>query len=57
LWWQALADAGVDVERIQHRPCPAGAVLPWDHLGIRQGREYLEHEQALAAAMTRELGT
>ena len=28
LWWQALADAGVDVEQILHLPCPAGAPLP-----------------------------
>jgi radical SAM family uncharacterized protein len=44
LWWQALADAGIDVEQILHEPYALGAVLPWDHLGIRQGREYLEQE-------------
>jgi radical SAM family uncharacterized protein len=44
LWWQALADAGVDIEQILHVPRPAGAALPWDHIGIRQGRSYLERE-------------
>ena len=44
LWWQALSDAGVNVEQILHEPYPVGAVLPWDHLGIRQGRGYLERE-------------
>jgi radical SAM family uncharacterized protein len=44
LWWKALADAGVDVEQILHLPCPAGAPLPWDHIGICQGRQYLERE-------------
>jgi hypothetical protein len=44
LWWQAFADAGVDVEQILHLPCPAGAPLPWDHIGICQGRPYLERE-------------
>ena len=44
LWWQALADAGIDVER---NPCTAPTPptpLPWDHIGIRQGREYLHRE-------------
>ena len=41
LWWQALADAGIDVEKTLHLPCPADAALPWDHIQIRQGREYL----------------
>jgi len=44
LWWQALADAGVDVEQTLHLPCPADTPLPWDHIGICQGRPYLERE-------------
>jgi radical SAM superfamily enzyme YgiQ (UPF0313 family) len=44
LWRQALADAGVDVEKILHLPCPTDATLPWDHISIRQGRAYLERE-------------
>ena len=44
LWHQAFSDAGVNVEQILHEPYAADAVLPWDHLGIRQGREYLEKE-------------
>ncbi len=48
LWWQALTDSGVDVEKILHLPCPAGAPLPWDHIGICQGRPYLEREQIAA---------
>lgn len=49
LWWQALSDTGIDVEKTLHLPCPAPATLPWDHIGIRQGREYLEREQQRAA--------
>jgi radical SAM family uncharacterized protein len=49
LWWQALLDAGIDVEKTLHLPCPAPAALPWDHIGIRQGRGYLEREQRCAA--------
>jgi radical SAM superfamily enzyme YgiQ (UPF0313 family) len=48
LWQQALADSGIDVEKILHLPCPAPTALPWDHIGIRQGRGYLEREQALS---------
>jgi radical SAM superfamily enzyme YgiQ (UPF0313 family) len=44
LWWQALADSRIAVEQLLHLPCPAGAPLPWDHIGIRQGRGYLEGE-------------
>lgn len=49
LWWQALCDAGIDVEKTLHVPCPAPAELPWDQIGIRQGRGYLEREHCLAA--------
>jgi radical SAM superfamily enzyme YgiQ (UPF0313 family) len=45
LWWQALADAGVDVEQSLHTPYASEASLPWDHINIRQGRAYLEREQ------------
>jgi radical SAM family uncharacterized protein len=48
LWWQAIADARIDVEQTLPLPCPAGAPLPWDHIGIRQGRGYLERECRLA---------
>jgi radical SAM family uncharacterized protein len=51
IWWQALTDSGMDVEQILHSPYPPGATLPWDHIGIRQGRGYLEQEQAMSAAL------
>ena len=44
LWWQALSDAGIDIDKTLHLPCPAPAALPWDHICIRQGRGYLERE-------------
>jgi radical SAM family uncharacterized protein len=49
LWWQAISDAGIDVEKTLHLPCPAPAALPWDHIGIRQGRGHLEREWQRAA--------
>ncbi len=48
LWWQALAESGIDVDALLHLPCPAGAPLAWDHIAIRQGREYLAREHARA---------
>lgn len=44
LWWAALAQAGVDTETLLHRPLLPETRLPWDHIGIRQGRAYLEQE-------------
>ncbi len=48
LWWQALAETGIDVDALLHTPCPAGAPLAWDHIAICQGREYLEREHTRA---------
>lgn len=44
-WWQAFADAGVDVDSVLHRPYEVGDLLPWDHINVKYGRHYLEKEQ------------
>jgi radical SAM family uncharacterized protein len=44
LWHQALASCGIDPAGILHRPYPLDRPLPWDHVGIRQGRAYLQQE-------------
>ena len=44
-WWQALADAGIDVERALHEPYQLTDRLPWDHLNVKYGRRFLEKEQ------------
>lgn len=44
LWWQAMEDAGVDVDAILHRPRTPDEPLPWRHIGIRQGCDYLVRE-------------
>lgn len=49
-WWQALADAGVDVERQVHEPYAIGDCLPWDHVNIKYGREFLQKEQERSSA-------
>lgn len=47
-WWQALADCDVDIERQLHEPYQLMDKLPWDHINVKSGREYLEKEQGRA---------
>jgi radical SAM family uncharacterized protein len=47
-WWQALADAAIDVDALVHRPYALTDTLPWDHINVRKGRGYLEKEQTRA---------
>jgi len=56
LWWQALAEAGIDVEAVVHHPLPLETRLPWDHIGTQQGRGYLEREQQRAAIQLATMG-
>jgi len=50
-----LAEAGIDIEKTLHLPCPADAPLPWDQIGIRQGRAYLERENCMAVERAPEI--
>jgi hypothetical protein len=50
LWWEALDEEGIDTGTILHQRCPLDAPLPWDHIGIRQGRRYLEQEHCRSLA-------
>ena len=45
LWWQTFADLGIDVDLYSQRQRPMSEVLPWDHVNVKKGREYLEKEQ------------
>lgn len=45
VWWQALADLGIDTAFYSQRSRPMTEVLPWDHVNVKKGREYLEKEQ------------
>jgi len=49
-WWNALQDAGVDVEATLHRAYALDDLLPWDHIGVRCGRAWLAKEQQRATA-------
>jgi radical SAM superfamily enzyme YgiQ (UPF0313 family) len=44
LWWSALEDEKIDLQHLLHSPALPRGRLPWDHIGIRQGRAYLERE-------------
>ena len=45
LWWQTFADMGIDTAWYSQRSRPMSEVLPWDHVNVKKGREYLEKEQ------------
>ncbi len=45
LWWKTFADLGIDVAWYSQRQRPMDEVLPWDHVNVKKGREYLEKEQ------------
>jgi radical SAM family uncharacterized protein len=45
IWWKTFADLGIDPAFYSQRARPADEVLPWDHINVKKGREYLEKEQ------------
>jgi radical SAM family uncharacterized protein len=45
IWWQTFADLGIDTAFYSQRARPMDEVLPWDHINVKKGREYLEKEQ------------
>jgi radical SAM family uncharacterized protein len=45
VWWKTFADLGIDVAWYSQRNRPMTEVLPWDHVNVKKGREYLEKEQ------------
>jgi radical SAM family uncharacterized protein len=45
IWWQTFADLGIDTAWYSQRSRPVTEVLPWDHVNVKKGREYLEKEQ------------
>lgn len=48
LWWEAFEDLGIDLEFFVHRHRPLTERLPWDHINVKKGREFLEKEQQRA---------
>lgn len=44
IWWSTFRDLGIDVAAYSHRDRATTEVLPWDHINVKKGREYLEKE-------------
>ncbi len=44
LWWSTFEDMGIDVPFYSERERPVDEVLPWDHIHVKKGREYLAKE-------------
>jgi radical SAM superfamily enzyme YgiQ (UPF0313 family) len=45
LWWATFEDLGIDVPFYSQRTRPLDEILPWDHIHVKKGREYLAKEQ------------
>ena len=45
LWWGVFDDLGIDVPFYSQRNRAIDEVLPWDHIHVKKGREYLAKEQ------------
>jgi radical SAM family uncharacterized protein len=45
VWWRTFADCGIDTTWYSQRARPMTEVLPWDHVNVKKGREFLEKEQ------------
>jgi radical SAM superfamily enzyme YgiQ (UPF0313 family) len=57
LWWKTFADLGIDVGWYSQRSRPVDEVLPWDHVNVKKGREYLEKEQARSLVQLQVMAT
>ena len=44
LWWSTFEDLGIDMAFYSQRDRETHEVLPWDHVNVKKGREYLEKE-------------
>jgi radical SAM family uncharacterized protein len=45
IWWSTFKDLGIDPGWYSQRHRPMSEVLPWDHVNVKKGREFLEKEQ------------
>jgi len=45
LWWTTFEELGIDVAWYSHRERSIEEILPWDHIHVKKGREYLAKEQ------------
>ena len=45
-WWDAVRDAGIDIDQQVHTQYGLADKLPWDHVNVKYGRTFLEKEQS-----------
>lgn len=45
IWWDTFRDLGIEVGDYSQRNRKVDEVLPWDHIQVKKGRDFLEKEQ------------
>ena len=55
LWWSTFDDLGIDVPFYSQRDRPVEEVLPWDHILVKKGRDYLAKEQGRSVLQLTEM--
>jgi hypothetical protein len=55
LWWSTFEELGIDVPFYSQRNRPLEEVLPWDHIHVKKGREYLAKEQTRSVVQLEEM--
>jgi radical SAM family uncharacterized protein len=48
IWWKAFDDLGIDPSFYSHRTRDTSERLPWDHVNVKKGRDWLEKEHGRA---------
>ncbi|MSR30559.1 MAG: TIGR03960 family B12-binding radical SAM protein [Gemmataceae bacterium] len=46
IWAEAFSELGIDTTGYSQRDRPMTEKLPWDHIQVKKGRDYLEKEQS-----------
>lgn len=48
IWWDTFAELGIDPTFYSQRARATSEVLPWDHINVKKGRDWLEKEHGRA---------
>jgi radical SAM family uncharacterized protein len=56
-WWDTFDSLGIDVPFYSQRTRPLDEVLPWDHIHVKKGREYLAKEQTRSIVQLEAMAT
>ncbi len=47
-WWQAMEEAGLEVDFYTHRPRPTDELFPWDHISVGVRKAYLVEDYRMS---------